>query len=183
MKPLITRFGLLAIAACLALSPQLKALTIGDSHYIGHVDDGIPSNPSNEATYINTLKGLAPGATATPIGTETYDRVGSTLSTAGFPTATDVGSVSDNSGNNVVDVTGYTYLLGKYDAGNAGSYVWYVGDLTGLQTIPATAGQYGLSHWALFNPRGGGVPDGGTTVTLLGLAIAALAFAKRRLAI
>src|SRR5207237_478008 len=46
----------------------------------------------------------------------------------------------------------YTYLFAKYDGPNYGSEVWYVGDLSGIITIPATAGGYGLSGWQLFGP-------------------------------
>ena len=41
--------------------------------------------------------------------------------------------------------------------------VWYVGDLSGIITIPGTDG-HGLSGWTLFTAGGQGVPDGGTTV-------------------
>jgi hypothetical protein len=79
--------------------------------------------------------------------------------------------------------SGYLYLLGKYDGPNFGSEVWYVGGLTGVITIPATgAGQYGLSHVYLFNGSGGtSLPDGGTTLTMLGIAMSGLGFLKRKL--
>ena len=57
--------------------------------------------------------------------------------------------------------------------------VWYVGDLNGTITIPGVKGQYGLSGWTLFGPGGQGVPDGGTTVMLLGAALSALGMARR----
>src|SRR5205809_7789711 len=66
----------------------------------------------------------------------------------------------------------YSYLFAKYDGPNYGSEVWFVGNLSGIITIPATGGGYGLSGWRLFGPGGGGQgPDGGTTVTLLGAAL------------
>jgi hypothetical protein len=73
----------------------------------------------------------------------------------------------------------YSYLFAKYDGPNYGSEVWYVGNLSGIITIPATGGRYGLSGWTLFGPGGGQVPDGGTTVMLLGAALGALAMARR----
>jgi hypothetical protein len=42
------------------------------------------------------------------------------------------------------------YLFAKYDGPSKGSEVWYVGDLSGVITIPAAWGRYGLSGWALF---------------------------------
>ena len=56
--------------------------------------------------------------------------------------------------------------------------VWYVGDLSGMITIPGNAFRYGLSGWALFTAPTG-VPDGGATVTLLGLALADLGVVRR----
>jgi len=51
--------------------------------------------------------------------------------------------------------------------------------LTGAQTVPTTGPLgYGLSGWTLY----GGtttVPDGGTTVMLLGAALGALGIARR----
>jgi hypothetical protein len=75
----------------------------------------------------------------------------------------------------------YSYLWAKYDGPNYGAEVWYVGDLSGVITIPAKAGKYGLSGWTLFGPGGGQVPDGGTTVMLLGAALGALGIARRYL--
>jgi hypothetical protein len=73
----------------------------------------------------------------------------------------------------------YTYLFAKYDGPNYGSEVWYVGNLSGVITVPATAGGVDLSGWTLFRGEGGQVPDGGTTVMLLGAALGALGIARR----
>ena len=54
--------------------------------------------------------------------------------------------------------------------------VWYVGNLSGVITIPGD----GLSGWTLFGPGiAGAVPDGGTTVMLLGAALGVLGVARR----
>jgi hypothetical protein len=42
-----------------------------------------------------------------------------------------------------------------------------------------TGQDYGLSGWTLFRCEGGQVPDGGTTVMLLGAALGALGMARR----
>jgi hypothetical protein len=66
----------------------------------------------------------------------------------------------------------YTYLFAKYDGRNDNSQVWYVGDLSGTITIPENGPRgHGLSGWILFGPGTPGVPDGGTTVMLLGAAL------------
>ena len=74
----------------------------------------------------------------------------------------------------------YTYLFAKYDGKNDNSQVWYVGDLSGIITIPEYGPRnHGLSGWILFGPSTPGVPDGGTTVMLLGAALGALGIARR----
>jgi hypothetical protein len=167
----------------MAFASQASALTIGDSNYIGHIDDGIPSSPAAEVTYINSLLDLAAGAAAAPCtqaASETCDRVGSSLNVSGFTDATATGATSQQGSNTSIDVSGFTYLLAKYDASNpgAGAYVWYVGGLSGIQTVPATAGQYGLSHIDLFNPSGVTVPEPGTLL-LLGSALVGFGIWRR----
>jgi hypothetical protein len=71
----------------------------------------------------------------------------------------------------------YTYLFATYDG--YGSEVWYVGNLRGIITIPFLAAGHYLTGWTLFGPRGVGVPDGGITVMLLGVALGVLALARR----
>jgi hypothetical protein len=56
---------------------------------------------------------------------------------------------------------------------------WYVGNLSGIIRIPVSAGKHGVSGWTLFGPGGGQVPDGDTTVMLLGAALGALGMARR----
>ena len=75
----------------------------------------------------------------------------------------------------------FTYLIAKYDGQNDLSEVWNISGLTGTITIPGNGPLgYGLSGWRLFNPGGTpGVPDGGTTVMLLGAALGALGMARR----
>ena len=77
----------------------------------------------------------------------------------------------------------YQYVLGKY---GQDALVWYIGDLAqnGTLTLPGTAFGNGLSHTTFFNPqaRDRQVPDGGATAALLGLGIAGLAFARRKMA-
>jgi hypothetical protein len=73
----------------------------------------------------------------------------------------------------------YTYLFATYAGGLLGSEVWYVGNLSGIITIPAIGGGCGLSGWTLFGTGVPGVPDGGTTAMLLGAALGALGMARR----
>ena len=193
---------LVAIAsACVMVlgltATNASALAVGDQYFIGHVNDGIPSSEAEEAQYINSLLVLSAGAAAAPCTvpsavTETCDRIGSTLNVSGFADATATGSFKQDTGTpNSIDVTGFTYLLAKYDATKAGSWVWYVGGLTGVQTVPQALGSCGtakapsgcgLSHITLFNPSTVTTPDGGLTVGLLGLSMLGLGYLRRRLA-
>ena len=81
----------------------------------------------------------------------------------------------------------YSYLFATYtdDLGRGiTGDVWYIGNLSGDITIPATlpTGAGPRAGWTLFGP-GGAVPDGGTTAMLLGTALGALGMARRFLKI
>ncbi len=72
----------------------------------------------------------------------------------------------------------YTYLFANYTG--FGAEVWYVGNLTGIITLPAIAGLFRVTNWTLLGPgAGAGVPDRGITAMLLGLALWALAISRR----
>jgi VPDSG-CTERM motif len=160
-------------------SARAVSLQIGDSHELGFVNYGIPSGDADRTAYVNYLIGMALGTQADALGqhfTRSNNSFGS-LPTAVFALNGTGTSVNLGSGGT------YSYLFAKYDGPNYGSEVWYVGDLSGVITIPATAGGYGLSGWTLFGPGAPGVPDGGATVMLLGAALGALGMARRFLRI
>jgi VPDSG-CTERM motif len=163
-------------AAVFAFNPNARALTIGDDHELGFVQFGIPSGDSDRLTYVNHLVGMALGGHDFADGQE-YFR--SNNSFGSLPTAVLAGHVNGTSTSINLGAGGtYLYLFAKYDGPNYGSEVWYVGDLSGVITIPAEAGGYGLSGWTLFGSAGS-VPDGGTTAMLLGTALGALGMARR----
>lgn len=174
-----TKFALLltaVAAALLAFTPSARALTIGDGHELGFVNFGIPSGDSDRLTYVNHLVGMALGTSDKADG-QTYFRSNNSFSP--LPQAV-LGGLADGTSTTINLGSGlYTYLFAKYDGPNYGSEVWYVGDLSGNITIPATAGGYGLSGWTLFGPGVPGVPDGGTTAMLLGAALSVLGLARR----
>jgi hypothetical protein len=166
----------LAFGALAGLPSTAQALDFGDAFDLGSITPPEPASPTDEEGYVNTLIAQALGSTTT-IGAYTYTRTFASCGTC--PAA--VFNSRDNSGGNTVDLGagGFTYLLGKYDGPNGGDEVWNVQGLTGIQTIPLTGfGNYGLSHWSLFG-GGGQVPDGGTTVMLLGAALGGLGMARR----
>jgi hypothetical protein len=173
----------LAVGVYAGLPSAAQALTFNDSYDLGWVNPGEPASIADERTYVNNLIGLAQNSGAATIDGHDYFRTNANCGTC--PAAT--GGIKDNSGSNIVNLGtgGFTYLIAKYDGPNGGSEVWNVQGLTGIITIPlfGLAGQnFGLSHWTLFGPGGGGgVPDGGTTVMLLGAALGALGMARRYL--
>jgi hypothetical protein len=186
------KMSIVALVCALALgftAPSARAsitnLTFGDIYYIGHINDSVPSDLADELGYINNLITLSKGQAATPIGSETYDRIGSTL-VGPFSAAILTGATKTNTSVGTgIDATGFTYLLAKYDAHNAGGYVWLVSGLTdvtvpnsNINDNPPPAG-YGLSHYSLYNP-GTSVPDGGVTLMLLGGALVGIETLRRR---
>jgi len=179
MKKLIV--ALACIAALGASAINAEALSVGDAYYIGSADPGSPASASDEIFYINNLRLLSIGATdSETVAPHTWEfsRVGSTLDCSVCGLATITGASSGQSPSTSIDVTGWTYLLGKF--GNT-SYVWYVGGLSGSQTLPLDLPGIqgsGQSHYSLYNPVS--VPEGGSTLMLLGMGLAGVAALRRR---
>jgi hypothetical protein len=108
------------------------------------------------ASYINFMIALSPGGAGTFAG-QSITR--STNTFGSLPTASATGAVdSPGPGITTIDLNAlgtFTYLFAKYDGQNDISQVWYIGDLTGILTIPAAGPNgYGLSGWILFRPTG-----------------------------
>ena len=170
------KIALLCTAMCAAMfafSHNASALTIGDGHYVGLITHGNVGDNSR-APLLNHLIGMALGASDTFNG-ESFTR--SMNNFGSLPTAV----FGHNGTGTSVDLGNgglYSYLWAHYGGPGGGTVkVWYVGDLSGTITIPGNDG-HDLSGWTLFGP-GAGVPDGGTTVMLLGAALGALGMARR----
>ena len=166
----------LLLALGVALPTGARALTIGDSHELGFVEFGIPSGDADRTAYVNAMIGL-PLGDSTHVVLSGHDNL-VTRSLNDFGPLPQPAVFGLNGTDTTIDLgTGiYSYLFAKYDGPNYGAEVWFVGDLSGIITIPATGGGYGLSGWTLFGPGGGNnAPDGGTTAALLGLGLSGLA--------
>jgi hypothetical protein len=179
------KLALLSAAVCavmLALSHNASALAIGDSQELGFVDPGLPTGDANRTLFVNTMIGLAVGpptsSTHVIIGPHDNLVIRSNNNFGSLPTA-----IFDHNGSDTTIDLGaqgtFTYLFAKYDGPNFGAEVWYVGNLSGMITIPDTGGGFRLSGWTLFTGDGVGVPDGGATVMLLGAALGVLGAARR----
>ena len=163
-------------AAMLAFNHNASALTIGDTQELGFVEFGIPSGDADRLTYVNHLVHMGLGTQDDADG-QHYTRSNNDFGS--LPDAVLAGHVNGTSTSINLGTGGtYLYLFAKYDGPNYGSEVWYVGNLSGIITIPDTAGGYGLSGWTLFG-SGASIPDGGTTAMLLGAALGALGMARR----
>jgi hypothetical protein len=159
-----------------AMASATTILAPSSATYLGSFDPGEPSDAGTEAARINFLADLSTNTSITVSGVN-YDRSANTLCGTSCPDAVSTGSVTDNSGANTGSFTpGYTYLLAKYDGPNGGDLIWYVAGLTGDFTLPTNWGpdpngtQYGLSHWALFDPNTTRVPEP-ATLALFGLGL------------
>jgi len=187
---LTNKFALVSVAVCALMlglghnasatphiMPPSISLAIGDAHELGFVNFGIPSGDADRLNYVNHLIGMALASEDDAFG-QHFTRSNNAFSQ--LPQAVLAGHVNGTSTSVNLGAGGlYTYLFAKYDGPNYGSEVWYVGDLSGIIEIPATAGGYGLSGWTLFGPGVPGVPDGGITAMLLGTAFGALGLARR----
>jgi hypothetical protein len=175
-----------ALACVLALglsASSAHALAIGDANYLGNIVPGLPSGDDFEEGFIDTLIAMTPGTSADCDTNQDNTCTRSTNVFANLPAPASI-VLPKIEGSNTVDVTGFAYILAKYGKGNDAnatqvSHVWYVGNLSGNQTAPASS-EFGggLSHISRFNFAS--VPDGGVTLMLLGSALVGLGALRRR---
>jgi VPDSG-CTERM motif len=164
----------------ISLPPSIN-LTIGDQHELGQAQPPTPDGDADITRYVNFMIGLSLGGSGHVIigphnilVTRSMNNFGSlpspaTLALRGTGTTINLGTQGT-----------YAYLFAHYGGPGGGfAEVWYVGNLNGSISIPATGLGHGLSGWALFTAPGGAVPDGGTTLMLLGTALGALGIVRR----
>src|SRR6267142_2364651 len=169
-----------AKAYAVSLPPSIN-LAIGDQHELGKVQPPTPEGDADITQYVNVMIGLSLGGSGhviigphNALVTRSMNGFGSlpgpaTLALRGTGTTINLGTQGT-----------YAYLFAHYGGPGGGfAEVWYVGNLNGSISIPATGLGHGLSGWALFTAPGGVVPDGGTTAMLLGAALGALGVVRR----
>jgi hypothetical protein len=173
---------LIAVAvalACCGFVTRANALLIGDTHELGFVEFGIPSGDADRTAYVQAMVDLPMGGSTVVTISGQDNTVTRSLNDFG-PLADPVFALNGTSTTINLGTVGYDYLFAKYDGPNFGAEVWYVGDLSGVITIPNTGGGYGLSGWTLFTGQAQQTPEGGSTVALLGLALAGVAVLRAR---
>ncbi len=183
------RILMLAVACFLGLGVATTAsadpIAVGDSRYIGLAIDGAPASAAWEVEYINFMIALpTPGyGTMSGPGQQIEQIYRSSRNFGPLPTAVLEGAINGSDPTtSPIDTTGWVYLLARY---GGWSHVWYVAGLESAE-IPATAssGRGGdrateLSHYSRYNYSQ--VPDGGTTLVLLGAALVGVGVLRRRL--
>jgi hypothetical protein len=177
-------------------------------YLLGTVIPGIQGNggqANRDAAMTNQLLSMTAGQQGSfTIGGDTgfYSRGFNNFGS--LPAATATGAVTATGfvdGNTAIDVnlgTGFQYLVVAYDGPQGSVAVFNVGGLTGTVQVyryakslangnlvgsnVAGQGFKLITGWTLLNPTGA-VPDGGTTLMLLGAALGALAMVRRKLKI
>jgi len=198
MKASLIKSAFVGAVAVLSAASSF-AVTINSNNLLGTIVPGTPANPANETEMVrflvaslNAAVGPVPTYPAAGINlgdnpadsqTEVYTmwKPASLSTPAPLPTATGVQTVTSNTTLNL-GAFQYDYILAKFGQDAA---AFYIGNLSGEITIPnLTGNQNGLSGYTLINPRNPdrpGVPDGGSTIALLGAGLALLALARRKL--
>lgn len=172
-----------AIAIALLTAPAY-ALTINDPGVVGAASGesgsggavALALGVSNKL--LSMAAGTADGAGCDLNGALECYRTSTTEYTGSVSGGTEVGGAT-NAGS-----TNYEYVLAKYDGPEGGYVLFYMPNFGGLIPLTSstiwvnTAGQgYGISHYVGFGTRS--VPDGGATLSLLGLALAGIGAFRR----
>jgi len=178
-----------ALAAALVAVGNISAVSINSDYLFGKADKGSPSSIAREEErleyFIGTYNGDVPAPT--PPDSETYTTY---LTPPSVPApdlplwdSTSTAQIGGGWTSQNIDVTGWTYLMVKW---SDNAYYYYVGGLTGTHTIvnDVEFNKNGVaqnaSHYRFFGPEPTtDVPDAGSSVILLGGALAALAGMSR----
>lgn len=194
----ITKWAALIACTCL-MAGKAQALTIpqffaANPDVVGLVKDAVPFGDADRVVYVNNALGLGPNAVAVTVGTEKYW-------TGATDYRPDTVSLLDSStpGTGVATIVGWDYLFVKYDGPNAGAIIYFlngasftpaatIADLGGINDgLPKTqTPKYdpewkgGISGWTAYGAHHS-VPDGGSTLALIGIGLTGLGLLRRKL--
>jgi VPDSG-CTERM motif len=164
-----------------ALPLPLIDLALGDQRELGQVHPALSQGDAAITQYVNFMIGLSFGGSGHVIIGPHDNLV--TRSMNDFDALPSAAALALRGKGATIDLGTqgtYDYLFAHYGGPRGGfAEVWYVGNLSGMITIPGNAFRHGLSGWALFTGRNAGVPDGGSTAMLLGAALGAFAVLRR----
>ena len=167
-----------------------NAVTVDMSYLIGKTEPGAPSGLTREVERLTYFIDLYNGGTPTAPDSNTYTPfTGVNVAAAPLPAygGTSTGQNAGGFTSTTLDfgAGGWDYLMVKW-ANDA--YYYWIGGLTGTHQITndvvfnTNNVAQNASHWRLFNPGSGtAVPDGGTTVALLGLSMLGLGIGRKKL--
>jgi hypothetical protein len=173
---------LLIVIACVLglgfVAANAEAVLILDdttSYYVGSVVAGIP--PSDQLTYLQYLITIPASEERLDVGGQDYYR---SLYSDPLPVPT-AGVKIDADTSPLFEFDSPTYLVGKYDQDNAGTYVWLVPADTEvrLPNVDPVSDKYGLSNYGTYT-TGISVPDGAMTLVLLSGALFGIEALRRR---
>ena len=167
MKPntLLNKFALVSAAVyvlILAFSHNASAytvpmpatvnLTIGDPHELGQASPPVPEGDADITQYVNFMIGLSLGGSGQVIiGPHTIQVTRSMNDFGPLPSPATLALRGTGTSINLGAQGTYDYLFAHYGGPGGGfAEVWYVGDLSGTISIPATGLGHGLSGWTLF---------------------------------
>jgi hypothetical protein len=191
---------LLIAAGFLVAVPCVHATYIdfSSTRYLGFVDAGNEGD-AGRTDLLNQLIDLAPGtgpvASVSPTTGNLLTRsLNQPIAWATMPNAVGISNINgiqgSSSGLSTYTGLNFTYMYAKWDGPNFGSGVFYIAGLSSVEIISNLGypggQQYGLSGVSFFTPTttpnpndGGKVPDGGTTIACLGMALLGLGSMKK----
>ena len=190
----ITAAAIIVASLCISATAARAASITTADYGIGTVVDGTPADEGSELQYVQLLidiwNGAKPGGIyqfgnsqntfAALTGTQVPPSL--TAPTTGNPDSEDfIGN--GNSATIDLGTSGAEFLLTKWGGGDI---LYYVGNLSGPVTVENDQinpgnGFTGLSHFELLGGSGQSVPDGGSTLVLLGSALCGLTWLRGRI--
>jgi hypothetical protein len=175
----------LLVAATTAISSHaLTILNFANTRIIGQVAPGTSTSAEDNAAYINSLVDRSHG-----LATSSFDFAGQSYALfntqGGSLTYADAVGVNTGAvgGDHIIGgITGFEYLLVKYDGANGEAYIYNIAGLTGEVQVPATDPRKNTHNkYLLFNTATTQrVPDGGNVAIMLGLSLVGMGLLYRK---